>query len=176
MTHALAPPLALGLATEEARAPSLAELYSLHARTVASVAFRLMGHDRDLDDIVQETFLDAASERLTRDRSVPVRTWLITLTVRRVRRLFARRRRFRLFGFRWLASAPTSTDPSKGEPARDLYAALEALPEDLRVPWTLHRVSQLTLLETAAACEVSLATVKRRIADAELRIARRLSQ
>ena len=48
------------------------------------------------------------------------------------------------------------------------------MPADLRIPWVLHRVERLSLPETAAACEVSLATVKRRIADAEARIERRL--
>ena len=52
--------------------------------------------------------------------------------------------------------------------------ALERIPEDLRIPWVLHRVEQLSLPETAEACEISLATVKRRIAEAEERIQRRL--
>ena len=56
----------------------------------------------------------------------------------------------------------------------DINDALERIPEDLRIPWVLHRVEQLSLPETAAACEISLATVKRRIADAEERIQRRL--
>lgn len=56
----------------------------------------------------------------------------------------------------------------------DLYDALERIPSDVRIPWVLHRIEQLSLPETALACEVSLATVKRRIADAEARLERRL--
>ena len=34
-------------------------LYAKHARYIAGVVHRLMGHDGELDDIVQETFVDA---------------------------------------------------------------------------------------------------------------------
>ena len=156
--------------------PTLAGLYALHARSVAEIAFRLMGHDRDLDDVVQETFLDVSSQLEERDPEVPERTWVITLAVRRVRRLLAKRRRFRIFGFRWLEATPASTDPRGKEPAFDLYEALDALPEDLRVPFCLHRIEQFTLPETASACDVSLATVKRRIAEAEDRLSKRLGE
>ena len=43
------------------------------------------------------------------------------------------------------------------------------------MPWTLARVEELTLPEVAAACEVSLATIKRRIALADERLQRRLA-
>jgi hypothetical protein len=36
-------------------------LYRLHARYIAGVVFRIVGHDRDLDDVVQETFVAASS-------------------------------------------------------------------------------------------------------------------
>jgi RNA polymerase sigma-70 factor, ECF subfamily len=154
--------------------PTLEGLYQEHARHVAEVAFRLMGNDRDLDDVVQETFLDVSAGLSDRDRSMPVSAWVLMLAVRRVRRLFAKRRRFRLFGFRWLETAKKVSDPRGQEPNLDLYEALSTLDEDLRIPFCLHRIEQLTLPETALACEVSLATVKRRIAEAEERLSRRL--
>ena len=154
--------------------PTLEVLYQEHARHVAEVAFRLMGNDRDLDDVVQETFLDVSAGLGDRDRSMPVSAWVLMLAVRRVRRLFAKRRRFRIFGFRWLETAKKVSDPRGQEPNIDLYEALSTLDEDLRIPFCLHRIEQLTLPETALACEVSLATVKRRIAEAEERLSRRL--
>lgn len=153
---------------------TLEALYQAHARHVAEVAFRLMGHDRDLDDVVQETFLDVSAGLDERDPQMPVHAWILMLAVRRVRRLFAKRRRFRIFGFRWLETANKVTDPRGQEPNLDLYEALSTLSEDLRIPFCLHRIEQLTLPETALACEVSLATVKRRIAEAEERLAKRL--
>lgn len=161
-------------ALEETAEPTLQSLYEAHARQVAEVAYRLMGNDRDLDDVVQETFLDVSENLESRDRELPVRAWVLMLAVRRVRRLFAKRRRFRLFGFRWLEATPKVNDPRGKEKSLDLYEALSSLSEDLRIPFCLHRIEQLTLPETAQACEVSLATVKRRIAEAEERLSRRL--
>lgn len=149
-------------------------LYTTHARYIAGVVYRLMGDDGELDDIVQETFVDAI-EGLTRlkDPSA-VRAWLVTVAVRRSRRMLARRRRRMLFAFLTLDFAPSSSDPRDRAPVDDLYDALARVPADLRIPWVLHRVEHMSLPETAAACEVSLATVKRRIAEAEQRIERRL--
>ena len=150
-------------------------LYAAHARYVAGVVHRIMGRaDGELDDIVQETFLDAFEGLTTLEEPLRVRAWLVTVAVRRTRRILARRRRRALFAFWAKDYGPRASDPRDRGPVDDLYDALERIPEDLRIPWVLHRVEQLSLPETAAACEVSLATVKRRIADAEERIQRRL--
>ena len=79
-----------------------------------------------------------------------------------------------MFAFWTVDFAPRSSDPRDRAAVDELYDALSRVPADLRIPWVLHRVEHLSLPETAAACEVSLATVKRRIADAEERIERRL--
>jgi RNA polymerase sigma-70 factor (ECF subfamily) len=149
-------------------------LYAKHSRYVAGVVHRLMGQDGEVDDIVQETFVDAIEglERL-RDPSA-VRAWLVTVAVRRARRVLASRRRRMMFAFWTVDFAPRASDPRDRAPVDELYDALARVPADLRIPWVLHRVERLSLPETAAACEVSLATVKRRIADAEERIERRL--
>ena len=150
-------------------------LYAKHARYVAGVVHRLMGQDGEVDDIVQETFVDAIEglERL-RDPSA-VRAWLVTVAVRRTRRVLASRRRRMMFAFWTVDFAPRASDPRDRAPVDELYDALARVPADLRIPWVLHRVERLSLPETAAACEVSLATVKRRIKDAEERIERRLA-
>jgi len=181
----IAHPKSLGIAAAAVRAGEAADLglvgpgdfealYAKHARYIAGVVHRLMGHDGELDDIVQETFVDAIEglERL-RDPSA-VRAWLVTVAVRRTRRVLASRRRRMMFAFWTVDFAARASDPRDRAPVDELYDALSRVPADLRIPWVLHRVERLSLPETAAACEVSLATVKRRIADAEVRIERRL--
>ena len=149
-------------------------LYQRHARYVAGVVYRILGSDADVDDVVQETFLDARAGLASLADARALRGWLVTIAVRRVHRLLRRRRRRALLFFGLVDTSPRSSDPRDRQPADDLYDALERLPPDLRLPWTLARVEELTLPEVAEACEVSLATVKRRIAEAEERIARRL--
>jgi len=153
---------------------AFAALYERHARVVASVVYRLLGSDADVDDVVQETFLDAAAELGRIKNSEAVRSWLITVAVRRVHRLLRKRRR-RAFLFSCFAElSARASDPRDRQVVDDLYEALDDLSPDLRVPWTLARIEELTLPEVARACEVSLATVKRRIALAEERLEKRL--
>lgn len=164
------------LLVERARAGderAFAQLYRRHARYLAGVVYRIMGNDQDLDDVIQETFVDAAHQLDQIRDTHRVRPWLVRVAVRKVHRRLARRRRLR-----WLASEapprPVTSDPEHQQELRALFDALERIPPKLRVPWVLHRVEGETLPEVADACDVSLATVKRRIAEAEARLSRRL--
>ena len=152
-------------------------IYAQHARYVAGVVHRIMGRDDEVDDVVQETFLDAigAIGALSRfEDPASVRAWLVTVAVRRTRRILARRRRRSMFSFWSCDFAARTSDPRDCQAVEELYDALGRLPEDLRIPWILHRIASMSLPETAHACEVSLATVKRRLANAEERLERRL--
>ncbi len=154
-------------------ADAFSALYARHARYIAGVAYRLMGDDGDIDDVVQETFLDAADGIHALEDPGAVRAWLVTIAVRRVKRLLARRRRRRFFFWQAAEMAPRASDPRVRQPVDELYEALDQLPIDLRVPWVLSRIEQVTLPEVARMCEVSLATIKRRLADADARVERR---
>lgn len=174
---AFARPLVLPASRTGATAGTLdvEALYAKHARYVAGVVHRILGgRDAEVDDIVQETFLDAFEGIGRIEDPQAARAWLVTVAVRRTRRFLARRRRRALFAFWAKDFAPRASDPLDRQPVDDLYDALERIPSDVRIPWVLHRIEQLSLPETALACEVSLATVKRRIADAEARLERRL--
>ena len=149
-------------------------IYAKHARYIAGVVHRLTGDDGELDDIVQETFVDAIEGLKRLVDPLAVRAWLVTVAVRRTRRVLAKRRRRMMFAFWTVDFSPRASDPRDRAPVDELYDALARVPADVRIPWVLHRIEHLSLPETAAVCEVSLATVKRRIADAEERLDRRL--
>ncbi len=134
-----------------------------------------MGHDADLEDIVQETFIAAFEGIAQVQDPASIRSWLVTIAVRRVRRVFAQRRRRRFFFFAIADVMPQSSDPREREPVDELAEVVRQLPCELRIPWVLARVEQVALGETARICETSLATVKRRIAEADARIERRLA-
>jgi RNA polymerase sigma-70 factor, ECF subfamily len=166
---------ALAARAQKDEAGAFSALYARHARYIAGVAYRLMGDDGDVDDVVQETFLDAADGIHALADPAAVRAWLVTIAVRRVKRLLARRRRRRFLFWQFAEMAPRSSDPRDRAPVDGLYDALDTLPIDLRVPWVLSRIEQVTLAEVARICDVSLATIKRRIADADARIERRIA-
>jgi RNA polymerase sigma-70 factor (ECF subfamily) len=150
-------------------------LYVQHAAYVARVVHRLIGRDGDVDDIVQDTFVDAFDGIAALSEPSCIRAWLVAIAVRKTHRLLARRRRMRLFGLEIAFVAPKASDPRDRQPVDELYDALERIPPDLRIPWVLHQVEQMTLPDVARACDVSLATAKRRISEAEDRLRRRLA-
>jgi RNA polymerase sigma-70 factor (ECF subfamily) len=149
-------------------------LYRRHVRYVAGVTYRLLGDDAEVDDVLQEAFIDAAAALRGLRQPAEFRAWIARIAVRRVYRRLARRRRWR-----WLRAAvevvtPNSSDPHTRQRVHDLYEALTLLPAKLRVPWTLHVIDGETLPDVARLCDTSLATVKRRIAEAGARVGRRL--
>lgn len=148
-------------------------IYRRYARYVAGVAFRLMGDESELDDVVQETFV-AASEGMARIQDgALLRHWLVTVAVRNVARRLARRQRQRRLAS-WLGrTEPRAATPEVEGEAYALYQALAVISAERRVPWALHTIEGLTLPEVAEHCGVSLATVKRRIAEANQLLARR---
>src|ERR1041384_6520180 len=75
----------------------LAELYTDYAQLVAWVASRLPTRPEEVEDVVQEVFLIAASNLHTLVEPPKIRSWFKTVTVRRVgRRLRWARLRSRL--------------------------------------------------------------------------------
>jgi len=149
-------------------------LYLRHARYVAGVIYRLLGDDSELDDIVQETFVDATHGLKSLADPASLRRWLVVVAVRKVRTLLARRRRRSFFGWSLRQITPTQSNPGDRQLIEDLYEALDDLPAKLRIPWVLNRIADQSLPEVALVCGVSLATIKRRIVEADERLKRRI--
>jgi RNA polymerase sigma-70 factor, ECF subfamily len=152
------------------------ELYLRYARYVAGVVFSLLGDDGELDDVVQETFVDAQAGLADVEDPAAIRRWLVVIAIRRVHRLLARRRLRRWYTWKLAELSPRASDPREGRRAEDLYDALDRIPAKLRIVWILARAGAMPLQEVAGVCEISLATVKRRLADAEARLERKLAE
>jgi|HubBroStandDraft_1064217.scaffolds.fasta_scaffold119809_2 RNA polymerase sigma-70 factor (ECF subfamily) len=155
---------------------AFAALYRRHARYVAGVVYRVMGSDADLDDVVQEAFVDASRALGAFKEVSSLRAWLGRIAVRRIHKRLARRRRWRWFLNEEQHNTVTVSEPRVGARIEDLYEALEALPPKARIPWVLHCIEGETLPDVAVMCDVSLATVKRRIASASAHVNRKLHE
>ena len=154
---------------------AFAQLYRRHARYLAGVVFRLMGESSELDDVLQETFLICLKSLGTLTRAERLRPWLVTIALRRVQRRFsARARRRWLTGQLSLVSA-RSSDPQVSREVNDLYRVLEGLSPKLRLPWTLARIEGERLEDVATYCDLSLATLKRRLGRVDEYVNRRLA-
>jgi len=152
------------------------ELYHRHARYVAGVVFSLLGDDGELDDVVQETFVAAQAGLADVEEPAAMRRWLVVIAIRRVHRLLARRRLRRWYQGKLAELSPRASDPREGRRAEDLYDALDRIPTKLRTVWILTRVGAMPLQEVADVCEISLATLKRRLTEADTRLERKLAE
>src|SRR5262249_12996466 len=81
-----------GLVSEE----GLGDLFRRYAPYVATIGIRLLGRDDELDDLVQEVFIEAYRGLHQLRSADSVKAWLARITVRRATRRL-RRRRMRSF-------------------------------------------------------------------------------
>ena len=150
----------------------LATLYRLHSAYVAKVGFRLLGNDVEVDDLVQEVFIEA-SRGLAHVRDPgAVRGWLARICVRKsVRRL--RRRRLRqwlhLDDVRDWHEDVSALTPEELSDVKRAYGKLGRMPADERVAWILRHIEGESLDDIAGLCDCSKSTVQRRIRSAEAR-------
>ena len=159
-------------------------LFDRHAAHVERVLRRVLGSIEHAD-LVSEVFLRAIdrADRLTNveEDSALVR-WLTRIAVFTAReRLRSERRRRWLITFSSLKPGTASADDVSGaapspldelearEGLRRLFALLDKLPVDERLPFTLHYLEDMDLSDVAEACGVSLSTCKRRLARADAR-------
>ena len=158
----------------------LGELYAEYARFVAWFASRLLPRQDEVEDVVQEVFLIAASQLDALTDPPQIRGWLKTVTLRRAGRLLRWKRVRSKFG-RGLADgaveeviAAHDATPEDRARVRELFTVLEAMPVDLRLAWSLRYMHEETVESVAELAGCSLATAKRRIAAAQERINREL--
>jgi RNA polymerase sigma-70 factor (ECF subfamily) len=144
--------------------------FKAYGRYVAFIGMRILGRRDDVDDLVQDVFLDAVRglDKL-RDPNA-AKGWLATLTVRKAHRALRRRRLRWHFGLDEGADYGEIVDPSASAAERamiaDLYRLLDGVPAEARIAWSLRHLEGEPLEKVASLCGCSLATAKRRIAAA----------
>jgi RNA polymerase sigma-70 factor (ECF subfamily) len=152
-------------------------LYRRHVRAVTNAVTRLLGRTAEADDVIQDTFLRAL-ERLDDVRDgVAFRAWIQRIAVTLCHRRFRTRKLLRAFGLdrgnddaALARSAVEGSRPDLVVELREIDRALDRVAMASRSAWILHRVEGWTLEETADALGVSLATAKRRLAEADERV------
>ena len=148
-------------------------LFRRYAPLVNGLAYRLLGGDSDLDDLVQESFAQALTclDRLQNIETFP--TWLATIVVRTSHKLLRRRRLMKRFGLwkppeiDWEQVRSNGVGTEELLELRAIYRLVHDMPAELRVPLVLRHVEDHSLQEIADMVGASIATVKRRIVKAQ---------
>jgi RNA polymerase sigma-70 factor (ECF subfamily) len=163
----------VGRALEGDRAAEEA-IYRRHANAVANLAARMLRSRADAEDVLQETFA-IALDRLDQVRDpAALKGWLLGIATSQVRRRFRRRKLLDVLGFDRNADDATlercasdDADPETRLELAKLERVLSGVSFEPRLAWMLRHVEGHTLPEIAAALGCSLATAKRRLAEAD---------
>ncbi len=152
-----------------------AALFDRYAPQVERILRRVLGHEKhnDMADLIHDTFVSALSSIDSIRDAAALPSWMTTIAARTAYRAI-RARRARRWLFFWEPSeVPEQVAPSAGpdvvEAHARVYALLDRMPADERVAFALRYVEGMELDRVAEACDVSLATVKRKLAKAEAR-------
>jgi len=138
-----------------------------YAAYVAAIGLRILGRDDELDDLVQDVFIEAhRSLRRLRDPGA-VKGWLARITVRRAIRKLRRTRVLMVFGLDAPSDYAEIADPAATPEERAqvalAYRSLERLPAAERAVWVLRHVEGESLDAIAEICACSKSTVQRRL-------------
>jgi RNA polymerase sigma-70 factor (ECF subfamily) len=147
-------------------------LFRAHARYVAAIAFRLLGRRDEVDDLVQDVFLDAHRSLGRLRVKEAAKAWLAAITVRKARRRLRFRRLMIAIGIdRDDATTPSrEAGPYTQTLLAELFARLDRIPTNQRIAWTLRYLDNEPLDVVAVHCGCSLATAKRWITAASARL------
>jgi RNA polymerase sigma-70 factor (ECF subfamily) len=160
-------------ALREGHAAAKVELFDRYARHIERILARILGQDAELADLLHEVFARSLSAIETLEDPRALERWLTGIAVLTARECIRRRVRGRWLRFLSFDDLPEAEgvqpDDEGREALRATYAVLERLGADDRIAFALRYVEGLELTDVAAACHVSLNTIKRRLARAERR-------
>lgn len=155
------------------------ELFRRHRSRVHACLFRVLGSNHDMDDLLQDAFLQVFQSLRSWRAEASLATWIDRVAVRCAYRYLSQRRRR-------IATEPLDDDasPAPASPgtgpgarrqlARDgvarLYAALDQLSPAARLAFTLHEIDGRSLAEAARLIGSSLTATKLRVWRARKRI------
>jgi len=164
------------LVTREGDDAAFCELYRRHVDRVYRIVARILGPGGEVDDAVQETFVQV-HRSLTRFRGDSLfATWLHRIAVN----VTTSALRHRLRETPDPAPPEPGLDPVDQLEARDellaLYRALDGLPEHNRVAFVLFELEGMPLAELAETTGVPLQAAAARLRRARLAIARALGR
>jgi RNA polymerase sigma-70 factor (ECF subfamily) len=166
--------LVAGLGVRDPRA--LAVFGERFIRPVTGVLRRILGADPEVEDLRQEVFARAMGSIGHLERPEALSAWMTSITGRVARDHMRRRARRRWLRIMAPTTVPDAEAPTPSSSVREahrwIFQFLDRLPVDERIAFSLRFIAGMELKEVAAACGVSLATTKRRLARADRHLAR----
>jgi RNA polymerase sigma-70 factor (ECF subfamily) len=142
-------------------------LFDAHRARVHHVLHRVLGNNRDIDDVIQDAFIAIFRSLPTYRGEALLATWIDRVTVRVALRSVRRRPRDHAPAL----EVVLADDPARGpdrraearEAARRLYAILDEVEPKHRAAFALHAIEGMPLREVANVMEATLIATKLRV-------------
>jgi RNA polymerase sigma-70 factor (ECF subfamily) len=150
-----------------------AALYDRYAVHVKRIIVRTLGTNIDIQDHLHTVFIEIFCSINSIKEAAKLKGWITRVTVytaiAHIRKVSKKR---------WLVfknpedipeipSMPANYDNQLA--VQQVYEVLDKMNEKERIPFTLRIIDGMSLQDVADACNISLATVKRRLAKAKIR-------
>lgn len=156
------------------------QLFDEYRDRVHATLYRIMGSNRDMEDLVQEAFLQVFRSIHSFRGEAKLGTWISRITTRAAYAYIGRRRPHALA----LEAVPEIAD---GEPdaaeratareaARRLYGVLERIEAKQRIAFALHVIDGRSIREVAEITDSSVTATKTRVWRARREVDRRARQ
>jgi RNA polymerase sigma-70 factor (ECF subfamily) len=147
-------------------------LYRRYAPYVGSIAVRLLGRDGEVDDLVQDVFVDVLRGLKRLRDPAAFKGWLAQITVRMATRRLRQRNLRRMLHLpellpEYALLAAATATPDQRALVAQVYRVLDRMPAKTRVIWILRNVLDEPLHAVAELAECSQSTVQRRLIDAQ---------
>jgi RNA polymerase sigma-70 factor (ECF subfamily) len=140
------------------------EVFRGQKQRVHATLYRILGSNSDVEDLIQEAFIEIFRSLRTFRGEALLSTWVDRITVRVAFAHIARRKpdAVRLSVVPETASSDASSEDRAAarEAARRLYAILEHLEPNQRIAYTLHVVDGRPIAEVARAMNATEVTTK----------------
>jgi RNA polymerase sigma-70 factor (ECF subfamily) len=147
------------------------DAFRRYAPLVASLGLRITALRDEIDDFVQEVFLRATRGIGGLRHQGATKAWLVSITINVARQRLRVRKLRKLVGLDNQTEYEELVDPALSPEDKVLltrmYRALDSLPVNQRLAWSLRHIEGERLETVALLCGCSLATAKRRIVAAQ---------
>jgi RNA polymerase sigma-70 factor (ECF subfamily) len=140
------------------------EVFRRQKQRVHATLYRVLGSNADMDDLVQEAFIEIFRSLPTFRGDALLSTWIDRITVRVAWAHIARRKpdavRLSLVPEAPSREANAEDRVSAREAARRLYAILDRIEPNQRIAYTLHVIDGRPIPEVARVMNASVVTTK----------------
>lgn len=134
--------------------------------TLYRVAKTLLRDDEDCADAIQDAIVKAFTSINSLKKDAFAKTWLIRILINECYGIMRRQKRIVAFD----EAAERAYTAEVQETYTDLYEALLALPDEMRITVTLYYLEGYSVKETAALLDTTQSTIKSRLARARKRL------